>query len=177
MNITTRPLTTDESVILIGRSAQPWKSIYFIALYSGLRISDLIRLPYHLEPVSEPVIEKKTGKPKSIIWTDLATNYWTELFYYGNPREFLFPFSDTSTYRKRIQCDCIRYKINPYRIAFHSLRKAHAVIAYRDGGLLQAKSTMNHSSVAITERYIESALKFDNGLAYDKLFLSGDKHE
>lgn len=177
MNITTRPLSTDEVVILVSKSPGPWKQIYFLAVYTGLRISDLMALPWQPDPVTDPVIEKKTKKPKSFIWTDLSIGHWKALYAQGSPREFLLPFQDPSTYRKRVQADCVRYNLNPFRVAFHSFRKSHAVIAYRDGGLLQAKSTMNHSSLSITERYIESALKFDNGLSYDKIFITGAKHD
>lgn len=177
MNITTRPLSTDEVVILVSKSKAPWKHIYFLALYTGLRISDLILLPWTPSPILFPVIETKTKKPKSFIWTDLAASHWGQLYAFGHPRDFLFPFQDVSTYRKRVQTDCVRFSVNPYRVAFHSFRKSHAVIAFRDGGLLQAKSTMNHSSISVTEKYIESALKLDNGMAYDRIFLPGAKHE
>lgn len=176
MNITTRPLSTEEVVMLIVKSRSPWKEIFFLALYTGLRISDLLDLPYEDCPDMLVISEKKTGKTKPIDFTDLAKGYWNSLYKYGKPREFLFPYRDPSSYRKSIQSHCKKLGIDTYRIAFHSLRKSHAVIAYREGGLLQAKSTMNHSSIRVTEKYIETALKFDCGKVYDKIFLPGTKH-
>ena len=166
MNITTRPFSTEEAVLLILRSKTPWKEIFFLALYTGLRISDLLKLPWNPCPDSIVVEEQKTKKMKPILFTDLAKGYWNSLYSYGEKRTFLYPFSDASTYRKSVQNHCKKIGIDPYRVAFHSLRKSHAVIAYREGGLLQAKSTMNHSSIRVTEKYIETALKFDCGKVY-----------
>jgi len=176
MNITTRPLTTEEAVLLILKSKTPWKEIFFLALYTGLRISDLCKLPYNECPDSIVIEETKTKKLKPIMFTELAQGYWNSLYRYGEKRVFLFPFQDPSTYRKSVQNHCKKIGIDTYRIAFHSFRKTHAVIAFRDGGLLEAKATMNHSSIRVTEKYIETALKFDCGKVYDKIFLPGTKH-
>jgi hypothetical protein len=34
---------------------------------------------------------------------------------------------------------------------------------------------MNHSSIKVTEKYIETALKFDAGKVYDHIFIEGMK--
>jgi integrase len=173
MNITTRPLLTDELVSLIFGVQQPWKSIYFLAAYTGLRVSDLMDLPWQAQPPLAPVLEHKTNKRKFLAWTTLALGYWSALYEFGEPRTYLCPPRDPSTYRKAIQRDCAALGIPTSRVAFHSLRKTHAVIAFNEGGLLHAKSTMNHSSLATTEKYIETALRFDTGRAFDKYFIDG----
>lgn len=170
MNITTRPFTNDEITALILKSNTPWKEIYFLAFYTGLRISDLMSLPWQPWPISYPIYEQKSKKTKLINFTELSRQYWNSLYNYGNKREYLFPFRDPSAYRKAIQRDCIRFDIDPYRIAFHSIRKTHAVLTYKHGGLLAANATLNHSNIKITQKYIENALRFDCGLIIDELF-------
>lgn len=175
MNVTTRPLQVEEIVALVVKSRTPWKQIYFLSVYSGLRISDLMSLPWQPQPPSRAIREKKTRKLKFISWSQLACDHWGKLYEFGQPRKFLFPYQEPSTYRKHLQRSCILLGIDTYRIAFHSLRKSHAVINYRDGGLLAAKSAMNHSSVLVTERYIETALRFDNGKPFDRIFLNKEQ--
>ena len=170
MNITTRPLSSEEILILIEKNRQPWKSIYFLALYTGLRISDLMCLPWQNEPPVRSIVEKKTHKAKLIIWSELATKYWEHLYEFGEQRLFLYPFNDVSSYRKHLQTDCERFKIDRKAVSFHSFRKSHAVITYKKGGMLAAKLTMNHSSLDTTSRYIETALRFDQMTIYDELF-------
>lgn len=169
-NIVTRPLSNDEILTLTMKSRQPWKSIYFLAVYTGLRISDLVRIPYVDRPNSNYFFEKKTRKTKRIEWSEVALSYWKALYHWGLPRKKLFPFSEISTYRKHIQRDCSRLSISSGRVAFHSLRKSHAVIAYRSGGIAAAKIAMNHSSERTTTAYIERALQCDVYSAYDRLF-------
>lgn len=179
-NITTRPLSNDEIVKLVARTKQPWKSVYFIAVFTGLRISDLVRLPWTPEPPTYGIPEKKTKKTKLITWTDVGLSYWAALYAWGRPRRFLFPSQDFSTYRKHIQADCRKLSITSQRVAFHSLRKSHAVIAYRGGGITAARIAMNHSSERTTVAYVEKALSVDLYSSYDSLFspLGGhnDKH-
>ncbi len=169
MNITTRPLSSDECVQLITHAAPPWKQQYFIAVFTGLRISDLLSLSWFPYP-PEKVLEIKTGKIKEIVWSDLALAHWETLYNFGSPREKLFIQRDSSSYRKRIQSDCAKLLIPHKHVAFHSLRKSHAVIAYRQGGVLAAKQAMNHTSLATTESYIQRALAFDSAMQYDKIF-------
>ncbi len=172
-NIITRPLSTAELMQLVLGVNQPWKSIYFIAAYTGIRISDLLDFPWTELPGSRPICEHKTGKKKFLFWSVQARAYWSALYSWGSPRDFLFPYRDPSTYRKSIQADCTSLGISPDRIAFHSLRKTHAVIAFHTGGIWMAKTTMNHSHVSTTERYIETALEFDTGQAFDDIFADG----
>jgi integrase len=170
MNITTRPLSTNELVMLVSKTPTPWKQIYFLAAYSGLRISDLLQLPWSSCPPYSNIVEIKTHKFKKVIWSDLAQAHWNALFNFGLPRKPLFPYYDPSTFRKAIQSDCKRLGIDTFRVAFHSLRKTHAVIAYKEGGILQAKVAMNHSKLSTTETYIENALKMDTYSTYDTIF-------
>lgn len=170
MNITTRPLSGDEIVQLVSKSKQPWKSIFFISGYTGLRISDLLRLPWTEKPTITEIREKKTGKAKRLFWSDLAEGYWESLYNYGQPRKFLFPPRDPSTYRKALRAHATRLGISTSRLAFHSFRKANAVIAYRQGGAIAAKNAMNHSSLDQTERYIAEALRLEANQAFDSLF-------
>lgn len=173
MNITTRPLLTDELIQLVLGTPTPWKEIFFLAAYTGLRVSDQLELPWQIDPPTWPIIEHKTGKKKYLAFTDMAIGYWRSLYNFGDPRRFLYPARDVSTYRKALKARCIALGIPEQRIAFHSFRKTHALITYRENGLLAAKSTMNHSSLAVTEKYIEAALRFDTGRAFDHVFADG----
>lgn len=176
MNITTRPLSNDELRLLLMRSRSPWKQIYYIAVYTGLRISDLIRLPWTPEPDYRPIIEMKTKKPKLIMWTDSARGIWLNLYSYGKPRKYLFPLGDISSYRKHLQRDCILLGIDGYRISFHSLRKTHATIIFKNFGIIQAKKSLNHSDMRTTESYLDTALSFQNLTVFDQ-FIAGSQSE
>ena len=46
MNIKTRPFTQDEFQKLLWVAPDPWRSIFQIAYLTGLRISDLLEIPY-----------------------------------------------------------------------------------------------------------------------------------
>jgi hypothetical protein len=59
MNITTRPFSTEEAVLLILRSKTTLERNFFLALYTGLRISDLLKLPWNPCPDSIVVEEQK----------------------------------------------------------------------------------------------------------------------
>lgn len=173
-NITTRPLSSKEIALLINNSKQPWKSIFFLAAFYGIRISDLIKLPYQEHQPDHPIFEQKTGKAMILPNSPLCACHWRYLYNYGSPRKTLFPFQDISTYRKALVSHAKRFGISTERLAFHSLRKSHAVIAYRTGGIIAAKSAMNHSSVATTERYVSEALKLEISFAFDSMFSPGE---
>jgi len=168
MNVTTRPFTPDELKLLLMRSRLPWKAIYYIAVYSGLRISDLIRLPWSADPPLHSIVEKKTGKSKVIFWSDPARSLWFHLYKYGRPRSFLFPGKDPSTYRKHLQLDCARFNISLHAISFHSFRKTHATILFRNHGILVAQKSLNHSSLSTTSSYVENALIYEQLSCFDE---------
>lgn len=177
MNIVTRPLSSDEIVRLVTHARQPWKSIFFLSGYTGLRISDLIMLPWIPRPTMGQIIERKTQKPRELIWSDLASAYWHDLYCFGSPRKYLFPARDISTYRKALISHCNKLNISTYRIAFHSFRKTHAILAYRENGILAAKAAMNHSSIIQTEKYVTEALKLDSHASFDRLFVRGGQND
>ena len=174
-NITTRPLTTNELVALVTNSKPPWKHIFFLSAYLGLRISDLLTLPWTETPPEGPVFERKTKKYRSILWSELSTHHWKALWACGQPRDYLFQFRDPSTYRKRLQAEAKRLGFSTPRISYHSLRKTHAVIAYRRGGMLAAKASMNHSSLNTTERYVSEALRLESSVFFDTIFTPSTK--
>lgn len=173
-NITTRPLSSKEIATLINKSKQPWKSIFFLSAFYGIRISDLMKLPFQEHQPDHPIYEQKTGKSIILPNSPLCVCHWRNLYKYGNTRAYLFPFSDISTYRKALVSHAKRFGISTERLAFHSLRKSHAVIAYRTGGIVAAKTAMNHSSVSTTERYVSEALKLEISFAFDNMFSPGE---
>ena len=138
------------------------KIMFLIGIYTGLRISDILRLRIKdvRSKTSIRTKEKKTKKYKSIA---IHKELFKELERYcrGKPAEdYLIksregnnkPISRVQAYRiiKKIQ---YKYKIND-NLGCHSLRKTYGYNMYGKNDISIVQKALNHSSQSDTIRYI-----------------------
>ena len=170
MNIKTRPFTQDEFQKLLWVAPDPWRSIFQIAYLTGLRISDLLEIPYSEPPIILRITEKKTGTIRKIDVNLALRTCWNNLLSYSSG-VYLFPYRDASSYRKAIYRYCLKAQINLDRIAFHSIRKTCATDIYNRFGLVPAFQFLGHKRITTTMEYIEvSALEINNLLELTTLY-------
>lgn len=157
MNIKTRPFTEGELQALLLHSPEPWRSIFHLAYATGLRISDLLQIPYSIGQSSISIVEKKTGTERRIRITPSIAYDIQTIQNHGpwHVRKYLLPCRDISTYRKAIVRYAAMAKINLDRIAFHSLRKTCATHISENIGIIAANQFLAHKSLTTTMRYIE----------------------
>lgn len=157
MNIKTRPFTTGELQALLLHSNEPWRSIFHLAYATGLRISDLLQIPFNPDHDSIIVVEKKTGTARQIRITPSIAYDIRTIQNHGplRVRRYLFPCRDVSSYRKAIVRYAALAKIDLDRIAFHSLRKTCATHISENIGIIAANQFLAHKSLNTTMRYIE----------------------
>lgn len=127
--------------------------------YTGLRISDLSRLQWQdIKPILE-VKEKKTGKKRTIHLNEELVQFLAKVKVDLKPQEedFIYPLSLQYTNRKlkRIATD---YKLG-IQFSTHSFRKTFgrriwSKNGYTEKSLILLGQIFNHSSVAITKRYL-----------------------
>lgn len=157
MNIKTRPFTVGELQALLLHSPEPWRSIFHLAYATGLRISDLLQIPYSTGHSSISVVEKKTGIERQIRITPSIAYDIQTIQNHGTlrVRKYLLPCRDVSSYRKAIVRYAALAKIDLDRIAFHSLRKTCATHISENIGVIAANQFLAHKSLNTTMRYIE----------------------
>ena len=155
MNIKTRPFTLFEIQSLVSHSPEPWRAIYMIAYQTGLRVSDLLRLPFRLPASPFYLSEKKTGNTRKIQISPSIASSWISIQSFGVQRDFLFPFRDVSAYRKALVRHCAYCGIDLDRVAFHSIRKSTATHISENIGILAAMDFLGHKKLSTTMLYIE----------------------
>lgn len=132
-----------------------------VAIHTGLRIGDVLRLrPRDLRTSRPTIRESKTGKTRRISLPrdlleqlrQISGDYWV---FEGrtDPRKHR---SRQAVYKDIRQAAAVFQRTGAVRrgqVSTHSARKIAAVNAYRRGGMAAAQRMMNHSDPAITALY------------------------
>ena len=159
-NKVTRILSEDEIKQIFRYLSQDIKQMLFLQLNTGLRISDIILLKYRDIMFGKLEIkEKKTGKAQMTrINMEVVEYLFNNKLYEG---EYMFwdekcnPKSIIRKVEWQIQKACDMENINSEFISTHSFRKTFATDAYnRTKDIVVVQELLNHSSVAVTQRYI-----------------------
>jgi len=149
-------------------------TLFVLGINTGLRISDLLGLRWedvyskgklHSRIV---LVEKKTGKRQEIPLGKTVIDVLKEYKANATPEGFLFPTKRNPRYKKPDKALSFQYvyrRLNYYlqvRAGFtepvgcHTLRKTFGYQAYLAGwDLYRIQECLNHSSPAITRRYID----------------------
>lgn len=157
-------LPWNEMLVLIQKLARDkeyrFATLIAVGSYTGLRISDLSRLKWmDLDKSTIEMIEKKTGKTRKIhLHTDLL-EFLDQVKAELKPKneDLIFEFSLQYTNRK-LKSIARDYKLD-IRFSTHSLRKTFGRRIWEkndhsEKSLILLGQVFNHSSVAITKRYL-----------------------
>ena len=173
-NTTADYLQWDEAMNLIRKLAKDgnYKMSLLIALgcFTGLRISDILALRWNqILHVSEfSVIEKKTGKQRTLRLNPQLQKHITECYKQIEPigtnapilvsqKGTIFTIQRINVMLKEIKR---RYHLRVGNFSCHSLRKTFGRQVYTMSGdsaelaLVKLMELFNHSSIAITKRYL-----------------------
>ena len=167
-------LQWDEAMNLIRKLAKDgnYKMSLLIALgcFTGLRISDILALRWkQILHVSEfTIIEKKTGKQRTLRLNPQLQRHIAECYEQINPigvnapvlvsqKGTIFTIQRINVMLKEIKH---RYHLRVGNFSCHSLRKTFGRQVYTMSGdnaelaLVKLMELFNHSSIAITKRYL-----------------------
>ena len=167
-------LQWDEAMNLIRKLAKDgnYKMSLLIALgcFTGLRISDILALRWkQILHVSEfTITEKKTGKQRTLRLNPQLQRHIAECYEQINPigtsapilvsqKGTIFTIQRINVMLKEIKC---RYHLRVGNFSCHSLRKTFGRQVYTMSGdnaelaLVKLMELFNHSSIAITKRYL-----------------------
>lgn len=167
-------LQWDEAMNLIRKLAKDgnYKMSLLIALgcFTGLRISDILALRWkQILHVSEfTIIEKKTGKQRTLRLNPQLQRHIAECYEQINPigenapilvsqKGTIFTIQRINVMLKEIKR---RYHLRVGNFSCHSLRKTFGRQVYTMSGdsaelaLVKLMELFNHSSIAITKRYL-----------------------
>ena len=173
-NTTADYLQWDEAMNLIRKLAKDgnYKMSLLIALgcFTGLRISDILALRWsQILHVSEfSVIEKKTGKKRTLRLNPQLQKHISECYKQIEPigtsapilvsqKGTIFTIQRINVMLKEIKR---RYHLRVGNFSCHSLRKTFGRQVYTMSGdsaelaLVKLMELFNHSSIAITKRYL-----------------------
>ena len=173
-NTTADYLQWDEAMNLIRKLAKDgnYKMSLLIALgcFTGLRISDILALRWsQILHVSEfSVIEKKTGKKRTLRLNPQLQKHIAECYKQIEPigtrapilvsqKGTIFTIQRINVMLKEIKR---RYHLRVGNFSCHSLRKTFGRQVYAMSGdsaelaLVKLMELFNHSSIAITKRYL-----------------------
>ena len=173
-NTTADFLQWDEAMNLIRKLAKDnnYKMSLLIALgcFTGLRISDILALRWkQILGVSEfTIIEKKTGKQRAIRLNPQLQRHISECYEHIKPASVNVPILQSqkgttfSIQRINVMLKEIKkkYRLHVGNFSCHSLRKTFGRQVYTMSGenaelaLVKLMELFNHSSVAITKRYL-----------------------
>ena len=167
-------LQWDEAMNLIRKLAKDgnYKMSLLIALgcFTGLRISDILALRWkQILHVSEFIItEKKTGKQRTLRLNPQLQRHIAECYEQINPigvnapilesqKGTIFTIQRINVMLKEIKK---KYRLHVGNFSCHSLRKTFGRQVYTMSGdsaelaLVKLMELFNHSSIAITKRYL-----------------------
>ena len=173
-NTTADYLQWDEAMNLIRKLAKDgnYKMSLLIALgcFTGLRISDILALRWNqILHVSEfTIIEKKTGKKRTLRLNPQLQKHIAECYEQIEPigtsapilvsqKGTIFTIQRINVMLKEIKR---RYHLRVGNFSCHSLRKTFGRQVYTMSGdnaelaLVKLMELFNHSSIAITKRYL-----------------------
>ena len=173
-NTTADFLQWDEAMNLIRKLAKDnnYKMSLLIALgcFTGLRISDILALRWkQILNVSEfTIIEKKTGKLRTLRLNPQLQRHITECYEHIKPAGVNVPILQSqkgttfSIQRINVMLKEVKkkYRLHVGNFSCHSLRKTFGRQVYNMSGenaelaLVKLMELFNHSSVAITKRYL-----------------------
>ena len=173
-NTTADYLVWSDAMNLIRKLAKDenYKMSLFIALgcFTGLRVSDILALRfYQILGVSEfTIIEKKTGKKRTIRLNPQLQEHIQECYAHIKPigvkapilisqKGTIFTIQAINRILKDIKK---KYKVKIKNFSCHSLRKTFGRQVYNmnsensELALVKLMELFNHSSIAITKRYL-----------------------
>ena len=173
-NTTADFLQWDEAMNLIRKLAKDknYKISLLVALgcFTGLRISDILSLRWKqiLNSVDFEIIEKKTGKKRIIRLNPQLQKHIEECYKHIKPigekapilvsqKGTVFSVQRINVILKEIKA---KYKLKVKNFSCHSLRKTFGRQVYNmnsensELALVKLMELFNHSSVAITKRYL-----------------------
>ena len=173
-NTTADFLQWDEAMNLIRKLAKDnnYKMSLLIALgcFTGLRISDILALRWkQILNVSEfTIIEKKTGKLRTLRLNPQLQRHISECYEHIKPASVNVPILQSqkgtifSIQRINVMLKEVKkkYRLHVGNFSCHSLRKTFGRQVYTMSGenaelaLVKLMELFNHSSVAITKRYL-----------------------
>jgi integrase len=171
-------LSWNEGLLLIDKLKKDGKDVLSlfvaISLFFGTRVSDTLSIKWNmlmdedlLVRKSFEIIEKKTKKHRRITINEDLAKYIKSTYKSIKPEQldnFIFISQKKSVYsiqRLNVLLKEFRdrYNLNIRNMSCHSLRKGFGAELYRRGDkseymLIQLSMIFNHSSTAITRRYI-----------------------
>ena len=173
-NTTADYLQWDEAMNLIRKLAKDknYKMSLFVALscFTGLRVSDIVALRYSqiLGVAEVTIIEKKTGKKRTIRLNPKLQKHIQECYKQINPigvnapilvsqKGTIFTIQAINRMLKQMKN---KYKLKINHFSCHSFRKTFGRQVYNmnsensELALVKLMELFNHSSVAITKRYL-----------------------
>ena len=173
-NTTADFMQWDEAMNLIRKLSKDrnYKMSLLIAIgcFTGLRISDILALRWkQILNVSEfTIIEKKTGKLRTLRLNPQLQRHITECYEHIKPAGVNVPILQSqkgttfSIQRINVMLKEIKkkYRLHVGNFSCHSLRKTFGRQVYTMSGenaelaLVKLMELFNHSSVAITKRYL-----------------------
>lgn len=123
----------------------------------GLRISDILRLtPNCIKGNKLSIVEKKTNK---LQWREINPRIALMIKEYQienniKPNELLINISEKAI-QKQLRIICLYLQLE--NVSTHSFRKFYATTQYNNNNnnIELVKELLNHSSIAITQRYIK----------------------
>lgn len=151
--------------------------LFNFAVNCGLRISDV--LPIKVKTVRGKdefdIVEQKTKKERTVIVMPALQRYIAEYTKVLNDDDYLFPSRQGNTHIKRIMAYNIFNEAGKkigfdYAIGTHTLRRTFGTFLYKKtGDIVFVQRQLNHSSPAITERYLGLRLEEDKE-TYNKIY-------
>ena len=173
-NTTADYLVWSDAMNLIRKLAKDdnYKMSLFIALgcFTGLRVSDILNLRWNqILGVSEfTIIEKKTGKKRTLRLNPQLQEHIQECYEHIQPIGMKAPIlvsqkGTTFTIQainRKLKDIKKHYKVKIKNFSCHSLRKTFGRQVYTMSGdsaeltLVKLMELFNHSSIAITKRYL-----------------------
>lgn len=173
-NTTADYIQWDEMTNLVRRLAKDgnYKASLLIAIGSfwGIRISDILALRWNqiLNVDEFTILEKKTGKSRTIRINPQLKRHISECYENIKPISINSPILVSqkgtvfSVQRINVMLKDIKkkYKVNVTHFSTHSLRKCFGRAVYNQNSdnaemaLVKLMELFNHSSIAITKRYL-----------------------